>query len=448
MPDRPQLHLNLLFNNAGNFSGAWRWPASDPAAFVDLDYYVRTAKLVERGTFDAVFLADHPGLASGYEHRPFQALEPTIVLATIAAATERIGLIATASTTYNDPYNIARRFASLDHASRGRAGLNLVTTADPESARNFGQTDVVAHGARYRRAHEFTEVVQALWDSWEDAAFVGDKASARFIDPSRVHRIGHRGEHFSVEGPLNLPRPPQGRPILVQAGGSDDGRELAAKYADVVFTAAQSLQEAKDYADDLRRRLRRVGRAPDSLIILPGLVTVIAGTEAEAKRREEEVSEIAPLEYGLIRLAGTLQLDPSDLKLDEPLPENLPLPINGNQTAFNVTVNLAKRGNLTVRQLLRALGGGGTMHRIIVGTPEQIANSIEEWFLTGAIGGFNVVPDVIASGLEVFVDHVVPELRRRGIFRTEYKGSTLREHFGLARPESRYATRAPVAAAE
>lgn len=440
MTNSSQLHLNLLFNNAGNYSSAWRWVDSDPGAFADVQYYVRTAKLAERGTFDAIFLADHPALSDYPEYRPFQSLEPTIVLAAVAAATERIGLIVTASTTYNEPYNIARRFASLDHASGGRVGWNVVTTADVQAAQNFGQTNVLAHATRYDKAQEFVEIVQALWDSWEDDAFVGDKASARFIDTSRVHKIDYKGQYFSVQGPLNVPRTPQGRPVLVQAGGSNDGRNLAAKYAELIFTAAQSLQEAVVYANDLRSRARNFGR-PDSIHILPGLVTIIGSTEAEAKQREQALWELVPIKYGRSRLANILQVDPSILQLDEPLPDNLLLPADGNQTMFHVAVNLAKRNNLTVRQLIKSLGGGGTMHRIVIGTPKQIADSIEEWFLSGAVSGFNVVPDVIASGLETFVDFVVPELRRRGIFRTEYTGRTLREHYGLERPGSQYASR-------
>jgi FMN-dependent oxidoreductase (nitrilotriacetate monooxygenase family) len=342
-------------------------------------------------------------------------------------------------TFYNEPYNIARRFASLDHASGGRVGWNVVTTASVEAAKNFGQTQVVSHGDRYARAQEFTEVVQALWDSWEEDAFLGDKTSGRFIDPGRVHAIHHQGQYFSVQGALNLPRSPQGRPVLVQAGGSDDGRDLAARYAEVIFTAAQSLPQAVAYAQDLRSRAAKFGRSPDAIAILPGLVTVIGSTEAEAKRREQEMWELVPIEYGLGRLSDILQVDPSNLNLDGYLPENLPLPVDGNQTMFKVAVYVAKRGNLTVRQLIKALGGGGTMHRIVVGTPEQVADSIEEWFLSGAIAGFNVVPDAIASGLEPFVDFVVPELRRRGIFRKEYTGHTLRQHYGLEKPASRYA---------
>ncbi|GGF58473.1 nitrilotriacetate monooxygenase component A [Azorhizobium oxalatiphilum] len=441
MSAQKQLHLNLNFLNAGTFASAWRWPASTPSAFADVQYYVRTAQLAERGTFDSIFLADFPALSDRPDYRPFQSLEPTIVLATIAAATRHIGLIATASSTYNEPYNIARRFASLDHASGGRAGLNIVTTADPVSARNFGLKERLPHRIRYERAAEFADVVKALWDSWEDDALVGDKASARFVDTSRVHAIDHEGPHFSVAGPLNVPRPPQGRPVVVQAGGSDDGKDFAAAHADAVFSVAHSLPDAIDYARDLRARAAVYGRGPDDIRIFPGLVTVIGGTEAEARRREEELWELVPIEYGLGRLAGILQVDPASLDLDKPLPANLALPVDGMQTFFRGALTLAERGNLTVRQLIRAQGGG-TGHRIIVGTPEQIADNIAEWFASGAVAGFNVMPDVIATGLEAFVDHVVPLLRRRGIFRESYEGTTLRDHLGLARPERRV----PVAA--
>jgi FMN-dependent oxidoreductase (nitrilotriacetate monooxygenase family) len=433
MPGAKQLHLNLNFLNAGTFASAWRWPQSTPSDYADVQYYVRVAQLAERGTFDSIFLADFPALSDRPEYRPFQSLEPTITLATIAAATKHIGLIATASSTYNEPYNIARRFATLDHASGGRAGLNIVTTADRQAGRNFGISQPPAHRARYERAAEFADVVKALWDSWEDDALVGDKQTARFVDTNKVHPIRHSGPHFSVEGALNVPRPPQGRPIVVQAGGSDDGKDFAARHADAVFSVAHTLPDAIEYARDLRARLIAYGRAANDILIFPGLVTVIGGTEAEARRREQELWELVPIEYGLARLAGILQVDLATLKLDEPLPADLALPVDGMQTFFKGALALAERGRLTVRQLIRAQGGG-TGHRIIVGTPEQIADNIEEWFRSGAVAGFNVMPDVIASGLDAFVDHVVPLLRRRGIFRQSYAGTTLRDHFGLGRP--------------
>ena len=438
-----ELHLNVNLLHSGVYASAWRQPESDPGAFFDVGHYVNVARIAERGKFDAIFLADTPAVTDRIDYRPFLSMEPTIVLATVAAATTHIGLIATASTTYNEPYNIARRFATLDHASGGRTGWNAVTTADAAASRNFGLPGVLEHKARYDRAKEFAEVVHALWDSWEDDAFVGDKASARFVDTSKVHPINHRGQYYSVDGPLNVPRSPQGRPVTVQAGGSSDGRDLAAAQAEAVFTLAQSVEEGVAYARDLRARAAGYGRAMDSIVILPGLATVIGSTEAEAKRRQDDLWELVPIEYSLARLAGTLQVSAERLELDKPLPE-LPLPANANQTMFQATVNLARRGNLTVRQLLKALGGG-VGHRIIVGTPEFIADDIETWFRAGAADGFNLMPDVLPTGLEVFVDTVVPLLQKRGLFRRDYQGKTLRDHFGLPRPPSRFAK--PAAAA-
>jgi FMN-dependent oxidoreductase (nitrilotriacetate monooxygenase family) len=435
-----QLHLNVNLLHSGVYASAWRQPESDPAAFFDVGHYVRVAQIAERGKLDAIFLADTPAVTDRIDYRPFLSMEPTIVLATVAAATSHIGLIATASTTYNEPYNIARRFATLDHASGGRAGWNVVTTADAAASRNFGLPGVPEHKTRYDRAKEFADVVHALWDSWEDDAFVGDKASARFVDVTKVHPIRHRGTYYSVEGPLNVPRSPQGRPVTVQAGGSNDGRDLAAATADAVFTLAQSIEEGAAYAHDLRGRAIAIGRPAQSIVILPGLATVIGSTEAEAKQRQDELWNLVPIEYSLARLAGTLQISPDQLELDKPLPDPLPLPANANQTMFHGTVNLARRGNLTVRQLLRALGGG-VGHRIIVGTPEFIADDIEAWFKAGAADGFNLMPDVLPTGLEVFVDTVVPILQKRGLFRTDYEGKTLRDHFGLARPPSQFAPR-------
>jgi FMN-dependent oxidoreductase (nitrilotriacetate monooxygenase family) len=438
-----QLHLNVNLLHSGVYASAWRLPESDPRAFFDVGHYVRVARIAERGKLDAIFLADTPAVTDRIDYRPFLSMEPTIVLATVAACTSHIGLIATASTTYNEPYNIARRFATLDHSSGGRVGWNAVTTADAAASRNFGFPHVLEHKARYDRAKEFAEVVHALWDSWEDDAFVGDKATARFVDTSKVHPIAHRGTYYSVAGPLNVPRSPQGRPVTVQAGGSNDGLDLAAAQAEVVFTLAQTIEEGAAYARDLRAVA--YGRSGESIVILPGLATVIGSTEAEAKRRQDELWELVPTEYSLARLASTLQIDPAALELDKPLPDPLPLPANANHTMFQGTVNLARRGNLTVRQLLRALGGG-VGHRIIVGTPEYIADDIAAWFRAGAADGFNLMPDVLPTGLEVFVDTVVPILQRRGLFRKDYSGSTLRDHFGLARPPSRFARQTPAAA--
>ncbi|HEY0184291.1 MAG TPA: LLM class flavin-dependent oxidoreductase [Rhodopila sp.] len=429
-----ELHLNINILNAGFHVGAWRSPDSDPGAFLDVGHYVRAAQIAERGTFDAVFLADTPCFADRPELRPYNALEPTIVLATIAAMTERIGLICTASSTYNDPYNLARRLATLDLASRGRVGWNVVTTADPGASRNFGFDNAAAHRDRYERAAEFTQLVKALWDSWEDGALIGDKATGQLVDISRVHAVQHAGRYYKVRGPLNVPRSDQGHPVVIQAGGSEDGKDLAAQHAEAIFSVALSQAEGTEFARDVRARARRLGRR-DDMVFLPGLATILGSTEAEATRREQQLWELLPIAYGLGRIAGMLQIDPARLDPDQPLPPDVVPPQNGMQTFAAATIRMARRDGLTVRELARRLGGTSG-HRVLKGTPEQVADDIERWFLSGAADGFNLMPDVLPDGLATFVDHVVPLLRRKGIFRHEYRGKTLREHFGLARPDN------------
>jgi FMN-dependent oxidoreductase (nitrilotriacetate monooxygenase family) len=432
-PNR-QLHLNLNFLNAGTHAAAWRWPGNDPRAFIDIGYCTRMAQLAEEGTFDAIFLADFPAVPKHPEFRPYQALEPTVVLASIAAATRRIGLIGTISSSYNEPYNIARRFATLDHVSQGKVGINIVTSADKGSAVNFGLDAPIAHAVRYERAIEFTDVLGALWDSWDDDALVADAESGLFIDPARVHAIGHQGRFFTVQGPLNVPRSPQGRPVVIQAGGSDDGLELAARHADAVFIVAHTQDSATSYGGRLRARAAQFGRAPQDILVLPGLITVIGSTEEEALRREEALWQLSSLEQGIDWLQGLLQTDLSQLDPDAPLPEGLSVPTDGIQTFAREALTKARRDKLTLRQLIRSQGSGSTNHRSIVGTPQAIADEIETWFRSGAVDGFNLMPDVLPSGLQDFVEQVVPLLRSKGIFRTHYEGTTLREHFGLARP--------------
>lgn len=434
-----RLHLNVNILHSGFVPSAWRLADADPRAFVDVRHYVRVAQLAESAKFDAVFLADNAAIIDQIDFRPITALEPTVLLASIAAATTHIGVIGTASTSYNEPYNIARRFATLDHVSRGRAGWNVVTTADLPSARNFGHDKVPDHAQRYARAAEFTELVKALWDSWDDDAFVGDKASGRFIDVTKVRPVAHEGRFFKVQGPLNLPRAPQGHPVLVQAGGSGDGRDLAARHAEAVFSASQSFEESAAYRRELNARAAAYGRT-QGVQVLAGLTTIIGATEAEALRRRDELVEQIPWRYSLTRLAGIVGLSPDQLELDARLPENLALPGggNGNHTFFHATIAEARRGGHTVRELIRSLAGGGG-HRVIVGTPEQIADDIERWFKGEAADGFNLMPDALPDGLEAFVNGVVPILQRRGLFRTEYEGNTLRSHLGLERPGVRNA---------
>lgn len=380
------LHLNVNILHSGFVPSAWRLPDADPYAFSDVNHYIRIAQLAEAAKFDAVFLADN---------------------------------------------------ASIVEQSHGRAGWNVVTTADLAS---FGHDAVPDHAARYARAHEFTEVVKLLWDSWEDDAVIGDKTDGRFIDVTKVHPVAHRGAHFSVYGPLNLPRSPQGQPVLVQAGSSGDGRELAARHAEAVFSASQSLEESLVYSRDINSHAAAFGRGPHAVKILAGLATVIGATETEARQRRDQLIDLIPCSYSLNRLAGILGISADRLKLDEALPDNLALPNggNGNHTFFNATLALARQHGQTVRQLIYALSGGGG-HRVLVGTPEQIADDIEHWFRAGAADGFNLMPDALPGGLQDFVDGVVPILQQRGIFRREYSGTTLREHLGLARPASVFA---------
>jgi FMN-dependent oxidoreductase (nitrilotriacetate monooxygenase family) len=440
MSTHRQLHLNAFLMSSGHHEAAWRLPESDPNADFDVQHWIRLAQLAERGKMDSLFLADGPSLWHAAEHRPAGALEPTILLTVMAAATKHVGLIATASTTYNAPYNLVRRFASLDHVSGGRAGWNIVTTADRNAALNFGLADRPDHADRYARAEEFLDIALKLWDSWEDDAILADKASGNFADPEKIHAIGYRGDFYAVEGPLNVPRSPQGYPLLVQAGASDRGKDFAARYAEAVFTAHQTLGDAQAFYRDLKDRTEAAGRDRDTIIILPGIVPVLGGTEAEAKARQQELEELIVPAYGLRQLSDVLEVPYDSLGLDKPLPAEIPDPdtIEGFQSRAGLIVSLARRERLTVRQLIGRLGGGRG-HWTFVGTPEQVADALETWFESGAADGFNVMGPALPSGLEAFVDEVVPILQRRGLFRTEYTGETLRDHYGLARPVNQFA---------
>ena len=438
---RRQIHLNAFLMTVGHHESAWRFPESDPLGAWDVKHYAHLARVAERGTFDSIFFGDGPALQGDVRYRPVGRLDPTVLLPALAAVTERIGLVATASTTYNEPYNLARRFASLDHISGGRAGWNIVTTAGRDAAQNFGLDDVPEHRHRYERATEFVEVCRALWDSWEDDFLIGDKDGGRFADADKIHTIDHEGRFFRVRGPLNVPPSPQGQPLLVQAGSSEDGREFAARHAEAVFTAQQTLEDGQAFYADLKRRVASYGRDPEQVKILPGIVPVIGGTQAEAQAREAELARLQVPEYGLRQLASLIGVELDENDLDHPLPELGDVRhVQGHQSRFTVVTELARREKLTVRQLLVRLGGGRG-HRTFTGTPEQIADTLEEWFAAGAADGFNVMPPLLPSGLEAFVEHVVPLLRRRGLFRSEYAGSTLREHYGLARPENQFAAR-------
>ncbi|MET0343826.1 MAG: LLM class flavin-dependent oxidoreductase [Polyangiales bacterium] len=441
-----KLHLNAFLMTIGHHESAWRFPESSLTGTWDVKHYAHLAKTAERGTFDSIFFGDGPSLQGDLRHRPVGRLDPTTLLPALAAVTEHIGLIATASTTYNEPYNLARRFASIDHISNGRVGWNIVTTAGADAARNFGLDDVPAHRERYERASEFVEVCLKLWESWEDDFLIGDKESGRFADGAKVHAIEHVGRFFRVHGPLNVPPTPQRHPLLVQAGSSDDGRAFAARYAEAVFTAQQTLEDGQAFYADLKRQIAAVGRDPTQVKVLPGLVPVIGGTEEEARRKEDELARLQVPAYGLRQLSSLLGVEIGEDALDRPLPKLGPIAdVQGHQSRFGVITALAQRDGLTVRQLLVRLGGGRG-HRTFTGTPEQIADTIVEWFDGGAADGFNVMPPLLPSGLEDFVDHVVPILRARGLFRDAYAPGTLRERYGLPRPDSRYGARSARAA--
>jgi FMN-dependent oxidoreductase (nitrilotriacetate monooxygenase family) len=434
-----KLHFNLFLHDTGHHEASWRLPESDPHANLSLAAHQHLARVAEDAKFDSVFLADSPVSWGDPGRRPSGRLEPTLLLASLAVSTSRIGLIATASTSYNEPYNLARRFASLDHLSGGRAGWNIVTTAGDAAARNFGLDHQPLHKTRYERAGEFLEVSTKLWDSWADDAIVADKDAGVHARQDRVRRIDHQGRFFRVDGPLNVPRSPQAYPLLVQAGSSEDGKEFAAKWAEAIFTAQPTFEESRAFYADLKHRVAAAGRDPGHVVILPGIVPVIGGTEAEARELEAELDRLIAPRYAVAQLARTLGVDPERLRLDERLPADLPDEdeIEGMKSRYTLIVGWARREDLTVRELIGRLGGGRG-HRTFTGTPLQVADTIQHYFENGAADGFNIMPAVLPSGIEAFAREVVPILQERGLFRTEYEGTTLREHYGLPRPPGRF----------
>jgi FMN-dependent oxidoreductase (nitrilotriacetate monooxygenase family) len=442
VPRLPHIHLNAFVPTTGHHEASWLYSGAQPERVTDVDYYREIAAIAERGKFDSLFLADQLALGRSVRHVAQGRLEPLTLLSALAGSTERIGLIATASTTYSEPYNLARQFASLDHLSHGRAGWNIVTSWSAEAAGNFGLDQRNSHTDRYRRATEYVEVVRKLWDSWEDDARVVDRARGVYADTDRIHAINHHGEAFRVRGPLDVPRTPQGNPVLVQAGSSDEGRGFAARYAEAIFTAQQDLAEARAFYADVKRRASAFGRDPDGVKILPGLSPILGSTEAEARALEEELDDLTLPVVGLKHLSQRFDgFDFSVFALDERIPiEAFPKPetVQGAQSRSQVILNIVERERPTLRQLLRRLAGGRG-HKVLAGTPDTIADHIQLWVESRAADGFNIMPAFAPGGLTAFVDQVVPILQARGLFRRDYVGRTLREHYGLARPESRYA---------
>ncbi|TSD84601.1 LLM class flavin-dependent oxidoreductase [Mycobacterium sp. KBS0706] len=420
-------------------TGAWRYPGAYPDANFNFGHLKRFAQTLERGRFDAFFMADHLAVLN----MPVEALkrshtvtsfEPFTLLSALAGATERIGLVATASTTFDAPYHIARRFASLDHISGGRAGWNIVTTSNPDAALNFGLDEHMEHGERYDRAREFYDVVTGLWDSWADDAFIRDVETGIYFDPAKLHVLDHKGPHLSVRGPLNIARTPQGWPVIVQAGASDSGRQLAAETAEMVFAAGSTLAAGQRFYADVKGRMQAIGRDRDHLKILPGAFVVVGDTAEEARAKRAMLDSLVHYESAIASLSIALGTDASGFDPDAPLP---PIPeTNASKTGRERVLELAEREGLTVRQLAQRLGGYSGL--AFVGTPVTIADEMEEWLEARGSDGFNVMFPYLPGGLDDFVDRVVPELQRRGLFRTEYEGTTLRDHLGLPRPKNRF----------
>jgi FMN-dependent oxidoreductase (nitrilotriacetate monooxygenase family) len=433
-----QLHLNLFIHGRGHHEAAWRHSLASPLALTDIRYHAGLARKAEQGMFDSIFLADTLAVGDDVTRAPRTWLEPVTVLAALAGVTSRIGLIATCSTTYTEPFNLARQFATIDHMSRGRAGWNIVTTWLAAASGNFGGGGPLGHEDRYEHAEEYMQVVKGLWDSWSDDAVLDDRASGEYARPGSIRALNHKGPHYQVAGPLNLPRCPQGRPVFVQAGSSDTGRRFAGRHAEAVFTAQMEKATARDFYVDLKRIAVSEGRNPEHVLVLPGLSPVIGSSETEAQRISRELNDLSDPEVGRKRLSGRFGgHDFSYLPLDRPLsPEDFPDPatVEAARSRTEVILGLVRREKPTLRQLLGYLAGARG-HFVTTGTPEQIADLMEDWFRDGAADGFNLMPPVLPMMLDVFVEEVVPLLQKRGLFRYEYDTATLRAHYGLPRPD-------------
>jgi len=445
------MRLGLFFEGIGHHVAAWRDPDVDPRAKLDVKHYMQIARTAERGKFDLLFTADTNATFGSDDVEAWKRqtsasrLEPLTLLGALSAVTERIGLVATMTTTYYEPFSVARFFASLDHISNGRAGWNLVTSLAAAEALNFSKESHIPHAERYARAKEFAHVVLGLWDSWEEDAVVADKAAGLYFDPAKLHFLNHKGKHFSVRGPLMIQRTPQGRPVIVQAGQSEDGRDLAAETAEVIFTVQQDMEQSRAFTRDIRARAAAYGRSADEIKVMPGVMTVVGRTRAEAEDTYEKLQELIHPEFGLKQLSSYFGFDLSKFPLDGPVPE--PKYADAERGRLTVMMDLVKRENLTLGQLMRRVIGQRA-HRTVCGTPGDIADALQSWFEAGACDGFNVLPLTFPKGLDDFVDLVIPELQRRGVFRTEYEGHTLRENLGLPIPANRYTRARHVSAAE
>ena len=440
MSEKRQLHFGAFMRPVTIHTGAWRYPGAYADANFNFEHIVRFAQKLEAGRFDAFFMADHLAVLN----MPMEALkrsstptsfEPMTLLPALAMMTKHLGLVATGSTTYDEPFHVARRFAPLDHISGGRAGWNVVTTANPDASMNFGREDHMDHDERYRRAREFYDVVTGLWDSWADDAFIRDQESGIFFDPEKMHVLNHEGEYLKVRGPLNIGRPIQGYPVIVQAGASDPGRQLAAETAEAVFTAHSNLAAGQSFYADVKGRMKKVGRNPDHIKILPACMVIVADSREEAREKRFRLDGLVHYESAIASLSIALGHDASKYDPDAPLPDNIP-ESNAGQSSRERAIRVAREDNLTVKQLAQRLGGHSSL--CIMGTPEMIADEMEEWLVSRGSDGFTIQFPYVPEGIDDFVDRVVPILQKRGLYRTEYEGKTLRENMGLPRPENQF----------
>ncbi|MDR6550550.1 LLM class flavin-dependent oxidoreductase [Paenibacillus qinlingensis] len=436
-----QMRLGAFLSGAGHHLAAWRYPGANVQGILDFQHYKYLAQLAERGKFDMIFFADILAVSENFDTaisrmaaiRP----EPITLLSALSVVTEHIGLTGTLSSTFSEPYNVARQFAMLDHLSNGRAAWNVVTTSNQGAAGNFGESPHLDHHLRYERAKEYLDVVSKLWDSWEDDALILDKENGLFADKDKVHAANHHGTWFSVRGPLNMPRSPQGRPVVIQAGSSADGRDFAAQTAEVIFTAWQTLEEARAFYQDVKSRAVTYGRSEGDLLILPGVLPIIGETDDEALRKYEHFQSLIHPEAAITLLSGMIGHDLTSYDSNAPFPD-LPDISNGVKGRLHLIQDIAKRDQLSILEVSRRIAGARG-HWTIFGTPSSIADQLESWFVGGGCDGFNIMAPYFPGGLEEFVDLVLPELRKRGLFRNEYEGTTLRENLGLSRPANRYA---------
>ncbi|KUP36597.1 nitrilotriacetate monooxygenase [Bacillus halotolerans] len=436
---KKQIKLGVFLAGTGHHVASWRHPDAPADASMNLDYFKQLARTAERGKLDMLFLADSLSIDSKSHPNVLTRFEPFTLLSALAQVTSRIGLTATASTTYSEPFHIARQFASLDHLSNGRAGWNVVTSSIESTALNFSGEKHLEHHLRYQRAEEFVEAVKGLWDSWEEDAFIRNKETGEFFDKEKMHELNHKGDYFSVRGPLNVSRTPQGQPVIIQAGSSGDGKALAAKTAEVIFTAQNHLESAQEFYQSIKKQAAEFGRDPEKIAIMPGIFPVIADTEEEARAKYQELQDLIIPSVGLQILQNYLGgIDLSAYPLDGPLPKLDADASNAVKSRFKLVQEMAERDNMTIRELYKYVAGSRG-HHIFVGTPEQLADKMQEWVDHKACDGFNIMPPLLPEGIELFVDKVVPILQERGVFRNEYEGTTLREHFGLEKPVNRYA---------